>query len=377
MGDNPEPAYTPDPRVANNETSVTLIFLANRAIYPQPVEDPWFNAMTALTPNSTTGTGRNEQNETFYYSSEPGSVLGCVNDLVLCNPNIAGSDGCVDWTDFAEMNVGISTTTLDCLKLNEHQQELAQALATLLYNSEYWNILDALGTSALTASNFLYGFGSVLSLPLGPTQWIAELQRLQAASMSILQRDAFTSVAGPSDRRLTIYLTGSSSWTCGIQKFKSTAYMTFSVLGLGLIFGIGGLILLLGIFITGIAPRLPGRSDTRRGMFRRQQWHTNDVLHLQKTIFEDRETGGEWEEKSFGCVPTTKNSQKFLPLTDMPPPPPSPLIINSQEKRSHEDDGLLTPSSSVEKAPAQQTETNTAGAGARRSQPFLVSHDQS
>lgn len=68
----PVPELNPDP-----SQPMSLIFLANRAIYTDIVADPWFNATGRLI-SSQNGNGT-----TYYASRLPGSVLACLEQFQI------------------------------------------------------------------------------------------------------------------------------------------------------------------------------------------------------------------------------------------------------------------------------------------------------
>lgn len=74
--------FTPDPRIwENSSIPLSLFLLQNQAQYVgAPGEDPWFAAMERhYFPLDTFGDPINgSSNVTYYMSTIPGSVLGCI-----------------------------------------------------------------------------------------------------------------------------------------------------------------------------------------------------------------------------------------------------------------------------------------------------------
>jgi len=88
-------SFVPVPEISRQPTQpMSLIFLANRAFYSNPVNDTWFNA-TAPIQRSASGIGTS-----YYASANLGSVLGCIEQLqvwyVVSCPNISQSQSRTD-----------------------------------------------------------------------------------------------------------------------------------------------------------------------------------------------------------------------------------------------------------------------------------------
>jgi len=78
------PLYQPLSSVSSNGSKpITLIFLANRAFYQDMVNDTWFNATV---PIHTIENGDTE--DEFYQAGNPGSVMGCTEQLQLWYVNV-------------------------------------------------------------------------------------------------------------------------------------------------------------------------------------------------------------------------------------------------------------------------------------------------
>jgi hypothetical protein len=91
---------------------------------------------------------------------------------------------------------------------------------------------------------------------------------------------------------------------CHSQKARNTdGTLSFSVLGLGIIFGLGGFILLLWLVIEPLTGYV--QKTTGRGITRGAAWERDGNLQMQRLLFEERGQG-EWIGTS-DSVPRTKN----------------------------------------------------------------------
>ena len=187
---------------------------------------------------------------------------------------------------FAKYSLSPTPETLGELSFNENQLKMTGTIAAILYDSGLDNILRTTGSNILLANNHLKSSFDIESAPLPSDQWVSELQHLQTVSMAKLQRSAFIIRAGPSDPEILKYsiVLPPDSWSCANQKFRDDSYESFSVLGIALIFGIGGALIITGTLITFVIPIIQKR--TGKGDYRRLQWYSNDMLHLQRIAFE-------------------------------------------------------------------------------------------
>ena len=125
--------------------------------------------------------------------------------------------------------------------------------------------------------------------------------------------------AGPSDPILTQYLipVGSNySWECTIQKYRNSDYVSFSIVGLGLIFSVGGAIILATSFT--IFFMLTVWKKTEHGDIRNYQWEALHVLNLQRDVLDKRGDGGGWTTEGWLEIPRTVTDTKFVAFTDDP-----------------------------------------------------------
>lgn len=79
--------WSPDSRLNTTHADVALFMLAQNAIiFNIPCDDPW---MSAHIPYNFTSLGISGYLSDYYLS-----LLGCVDQYQICNPNVDGDSGC-------------------------------------------------------------------------------------------------------------------------------------------------------------------------------------------------------------------------------------------------------------------------------------------
>jgi hypothetical protein len=77
--DNPiVTAFHPIPKLNRTDANVTLVVLRNRAMYTNPVNDPFFKSTSH----------RADYSAKFFTSDLTAGVLGCIEQYQFCNGNV-------------------------------------------------------------------------------------------------------------------------------------------------------------------------------------------------------------------------------------------------------------------------------------------------
>lgn len=136
---------------------------------------------------------------------------------------------------------------------------------------------------------------------------------------------------------------------CINQKIKSTAYTSFSVLGLSITIIIGGLIIVVSNFIDPLWTFLDRR---KRYTYQRLEWSLNETLQLQRMAHEELGLGT-WS-RTASRVPVTENNEKLgvLDISD----PEHPILVRSPS--GHSSEKLNSRSPKMDGAPSSQSICN-------------------
>jgi hypothetical protein len=266
--------WTPIRQFNRTDADVTLFFLsANDIRYGTPIDDPLFSAHKNVSDF-------NVNNGSVYYfpswqTDNLVSILGCTDQYQFCNPTTAE----------CTLLDGLSNThyAAQKYKLNSLQQHTCKQILSAASDAITGGPGLVLGGSALAASASLY----TLSQPTLPdNQWTIEATWWFKNRLAGLQYSLVDFASGPNvDPALggVILNDGSSEtqYLCNNQKILSNGdYQNFSVLGLVIVFGVGGFIIILSL----ILPSLVGRfqSTSRAYEYKKLQWESEQYLELYR-----------------------------------------------------------------------------------------------
>lgn len=149
------------------------------------------------------------------------------------------------------------------------------------------DMLRVMGISALQArSNFIDG----LQGPLPSDQWQEEVFHWETISMANLARMTVELATGPSDESMRKFvhkkLPGDDSGQpCLNQKVRSSAYVSFSILGLSITLMIGIVITAVSYLIEPLCAYIQRRY--KRDTCRHLAWVADETLQLQRMVHED------------------------------------------------------------------------------------------
>ena len=292
-----ENLWTPIEPLLQTDGDISLFFMsANDIQYDNPVDDPIFKAHT-LETTPTTGVP-------YYLSDDWVDVIGCVDQYQYCNPgHNEQATQCTSLTSNNEVIVD-----LDEIGLSKWQVATAKHISwNMMFSSMYYSVAGR-GATALLASESVFGLDQP-SLP--DNQWQTELSNWFNISLARIQQTVVEYAAGPTNLGTTGSVTVSNSLiersVCHSQKVRSGNYQNFSLLGVGIIVGVGGTLILLGICIdscVGLIQKL-----LKKGAYMRLSWVLDEKLQLQRIAFEGK--GWEGWEKCSESVPLTDEAYRL------------------------------------------------------------------
>jgi hypothetical protein len=325
-------SWTPIPELLAPDADISVIFLAgNDVVFTAPTDDPWFSAGHSHAPiklGSALGTLPG------YFSDDSARALACAQRYQFCNSSMPQDQsasctpllGLVSAVDLAQ-DLFPQGKNRDRFSWSAYEiQQLARGLS---------NVINGLKSGSLLARDSL-AFQLQDALP--DNQWELELQHWFKFALAELQRTILDQATGPADTSARQFyapptLAGERD-VCNNQKIMSDSYTSFNVLGLVLIFSIGGFIILLSIFLPSITRRL----QRHRKPFAGLEWITNDTLQLQRLAHEAL-GAGVWEG-ACDDYPRTRNGNQLaaLDITDQKHPllRVSDEIMMLKQKESHD-----------------------------------------
>ncbi|KAK4226608.1 hypothetical protein QBC38DRAFT_545874 [Podospora fimiseda] len=298
-------SFQPIPQLQLNQSrdfgpDTLLLFISQNGIQHQyENEDPVFRAKTRIVQKAT------------YAADQPVVPIACVEQQQLCYDK---GKSCTPWVGFGSYEL---TRALyggsQAGGWNEPSMEKVQQVTAtrISYAVEKSSMLELLPANKLSTGSWLklndllmppsnnqaynmYGYDNntttwqIEKVPSN-RQWEAEIRGVFLAGLAKFQRAVMQPVTGldgrsEEDWRLMVWDTNGKE-TCNSQRVRGVGVgtMNFSLLGLVLNFGIGGVLVLVRICV-------------ERGMEKkkRDEWERDGVLELQRGLFEARGEG-KWE----------------------------------------------------------------------------------
>jgi hypothetical protein len=317
--------WQPGVELEPTDRSITLIsIVANAARHTAPNKDLIF------------GTGEEDVNldgltsEKLYHPRSPIGFLACSDAHQLCNP-VLGE--CTNITSGRVLFNEATRSTDLARQLGLTASQAATALLVVITVQD----TDIPSAALLRLGNFLEaqtGTSDHLQFELADNQWEVESARLFTTGLARLQH-ALLEFTGGTDLPVPAGMAASQPWRdgddddedvrrpwrgfggvsaaapelarlCHAQRVRAAAgfgTLSFSVLGLGLVFGVGGAVVAASAAVRPVAGWL-GRT-TGRGTARGAAWERDASLQVQRLLFEERGQG-EWVGASDG-VPRTRH----------------------------------------------------------------------
>lgn len=300
-------SFVPIPQLDSTVADVTLLFIApNSVTYGQACYDPIFPATTFV---NTTSLGTRVQ---YYDTDRYISLLGCTEQYRICNPV---TNVCTDRLGLMQLQTTFNEND-DRLSLNDLQNATAaRTLLALQVSSIYYATFTRLG-GALRATETLHGLQQQY---LPPTQWHIESGSWFDQGLARLQQRIQEYATGPNVVPIGSYLVrpnpdlfpGDKPWLamCYSQFINDTTNtMSFSVVGLTVLFGLGLIIIASSLLVDTIVGWIQTRFNI--GLHAWAEWHVNDKMQMQRLLHEA--TGlGHWKDGWFSTVPVTATPDVF------------------------------------------------------------------
>lgn len=245
--------------------------------------DPIFTSTYSNTGPSLTGV----HYETFYADNKT-SVLACTEQYQICTPNGI----CTPFTSLLPLQSNV--TQLD---LSTAQSVTAARLLYIVSSANLWSSINGLGAEALRMYSEVYDF---ISPGVPQNQWQLEVEgwvqtnlaKWQALMVEYAYNTADLSTSGHLDGPNTEDEPLRKEWQrqCREQMRANLAgYQNVSVLGLGLVYGIGGLVFLVSLVMQPLAFMLDGKwpvdqdvSTMSKHRARRMRWNIDGKYQAQR-----------------------------------------------------------------------------------------------
>lgn len=294
--------WKPIPPLLKTNGDVSLVFISFNAIrFDEPCYDPVFRATTEL--SSVTHQGEAIK---WYDTDYIVSVIGCVDQHSICNPNRGGLctplGGASDFLNFStDVHYGFSPKQQGAVARIANQAPYTEVQASIMGR----------GASALRAQDTVEQLDQA---PLSDTHWMDEVTGWFTTGLAHLQRGVLEYAKGPTNVGAGTYIWQPadpvSQAMCRNQLVRSTeGTISFSLLGVVVILVAGGSLVLLSFVLEPVVGWVQRR--WKKGEYRRVSWMLDDKLQLQRALYQER-GWGTWEEGSLeSSVPVCGKGEKF------------------------------------------------------------------
>lgn len=289
--------WQPMEGLAVDNADVGLIFIAPNAVrFSTPVDDPVFGAHYEI-PLSGGGS--------YYEADEYNVAIGCADTYQICNPN--NDNKCSDKVGSTEL----MSTAIRQLDLNTFQESIVGRMQLALVTTSIYSQVVTRLAAALRASDTA---GGIEQISLPANQWELEVSGWFESGLARLQFLTQEYATGPD-----FVPSGSHIWSPGkdgdLQSLAmcysqmindSQGTSSFSILGLAIVFAIGGLIILLSLVVDTVVGWL--QTFLKKGVAQKQAWLQDDKLQMQRVVLE-RAGLGTWESRN--GFPVTRTDERF------------------------------------------------------------------
>lgn len=245
----------------NRSNADIIIYFLNSAItYMEPVNDPWFQASIPFAESTSLFANNNRTTQTIelYSSNYPASVMGCTQQNQYCNHD--GSKCSILTGQAYGGGLPESITAFaQGLDLNAKQNATLNRLVQASYNQGMYTV-GIQNTGLLAQETVADSFAP----PLPDNQWILEMQHYFLTGLTAIQMQLTDFVTGPSNPAYFQYLkkpNEDDEWMCTSQIVQRSGYATFSVLGIAVVIGFGGLVMLINVALPSIGSHLTGEDS--------------------------------------------------------------------------------------------------------------------
>ncbi|KAF2737471.1 hypothetical protein EJ04DRAFT_550620 [Polyplosphaeria fusca] len=302
--------FTPIQQLSRTDADIGLWFLSAQGLtFTDEVDDPIFSAHRQGPRKQ--GILNDSLTKPSYLHDGPLRVLGCAMQMQFCNPNLPEDRRCEPLRGTIDDSYPVTDL------YNSKSQKTGFQWAIDIIRLGFFSIsgiVDALGISALVARQ---GLAANMQGPLPSNQWQIEVEHWVGASMASIQGSFVETGNGPAPLyqqfRRAPNETAEKNM-CENQKIMTTKYSSFSVLGVGLILGIGGLIMLLDIFLELLVDYIESRRRRSKGntkhSYARVEWNTNTTLQLQRLAHE-QVGAGDWKSATWLAHPVTAPGEEL------------------------------------------------------------------
>ncbi|KAH8745710.1 hypothetical protein BGZ57DRAFT_946213 [Hyaloscypha finlandica] len=235
-GYTPNTSWVPDALINRTDADITLMILNQNTMAHEPVDD---------------------QNSSYIGDSDL-RLLACAEQYQICNPNaVTGPAGCTLLTRELPLLWELSSNTVS---LNFYQEYTVIRIQEHISWMNIFHAVSGRGAAALNANEHTY---RLIQSAIPSTQWHIEVSLWFSLCLAKLQAHMIEWATAPTNIEPTSQSNTNTAAIspalvapyqtimCRNQLIHSTtsSYQSFSILGLSLIIAVGGVIIIIGLFV--------------------------------------------------------------------------------------------------------------------------------
>ncbi|KAL9109450.1 MAG: hypothetical protein Q9227_005958 [Pyrenula ochraceoflavens] len=284
---------------------------ADKVVYTRQVNDDWYSAHRFIEEVQSSQQPGYIQ---VYGADEPASAIGCKAHYELCSTSSSRTQGCTG------SGGALDLETHDMVNWDGPASSIAQWIGHPFL--DIGSVTVSMTSMALTSRATL---GAGVQAPLPDHQWQSDVEYWHNIVLASFQGSPVENAMGPRDSDIFEHFwvtphTDESRRLCKSQKILSSAYSNFSILGLAVVFIVGGIIIVLGYTLEHFVDFLETR--IRKNTYSRLEWSANDILQTQRMAHEELGIGTWQGCAGVGAVPVTERDQLLAVLDTQDPKHP-------------------------------------------------------
>lgn len=270
-----------------------------------PVDDPWFKTTRSQITKHEAYSGA--EFETWWADYSAIGTMACFEDDEICNVADA-TPRCAPVNPYGSVLQG---NLYDLLQLTPKQAAIVHRLQDALSKSAFADMVVELNGGSMLARRRSFD-NTGCSLP--SNQWILELQQWFSTSLTAAEVVMKQFVTGYGDlyNHYVVSPPNEDEWMCHTQVTKSVAYSSFNVLGLSIILVLGGLIMLLNLFIEPIMRHARDRNNqSTKAQRLSMRWEQAELLNLHNLHYKmdaSEENLADGNASEYSCDTHTSDS---------------------------------------------------------------------
>ncbi|KAI1416659.1 hypothetical protein F5Y13DRAFT_205494 [Hypoxylon sp. FL1857] len=321
---SPGSEFTPIAEMKGLNGDITIAFLSgNGVVFSQPVDDEWYRGTV---PDKVVTNVASNMAQRVYRPQEAASPMGCIERWQWCNPAYPPESGCGPLTSKLDAILGAAPLfNMTAEDLAPERPSSLTAIGTQLVWSSLIFLgnprmieypLLHLGSKSLISQSQLY---SGIQTALSKNQWQLDVLHWWNTVLASVQASYIDTVLGYNNPELDSYtsppLNEEEQTMCESQKIRSSAYTSFSLLGLYFTYVTGAVIVTISYVLEPSLAWLHRRRKYRQ--YEHLEWVSNTSLQLYRLANESLGLG-KWSDCT-ESVPMTEHDTHLacLDITDL------------------------------------------------------------